>query len=158
MTDKTDSTPAQPMSAREYRLTRKSPAHRSDTIDEFAEAYAAHVLSTYQGIRDRLETSLRQQLTAKEAEIANLIRYSEHYSGTEDAIESLTSRAETAEAEVARLREALDKLRTIGAQMANLCFNLKQGATAFTERERVICGELQTEWDAARAALAKDGK
>jgi hypothetical protein len=39
----------------------------------------------------------------------------------------------------------------LGGQMANVCFNLGQGATSFTEREREIMRDLQRQWDALGA-------
>jgi hypothetical protein len=57
------------------------------------------------------------------------------------------------------LKARLESIRTIGSQMSNVMFNLKQGAIKFADREREICAELQQEWDVAtRAALPEMAK
>ena len=48
----------------------------------------------------------------------------------------------------AELREEIERLRQIGSQMANLCWNLGRDQE-LTFRERLIAKRLAEEWDDA---------
>lgn len=46
-----------------------------------------------------------------------------------------------------QMREEIAALRSIGAQMSNLCFNLAQGNKTLEPHDREIMDALRQQWD-----------
>ena len=70
------------------------------------------------------------------------------------AIIELLASATASEGRIAELAAQVAALRSAGAKLANIAFNLKQPSQSLDDRARQCMADCQAEWDEASRALA----
>lgn len=105
-------------------------------------------------LREQLEQAEEDLLTLNDvAEALGIDDEREDAPDLVEACRAIRARAEAAEAALTAQREELEAIRRIGAQMANLCYNLfgragLNGERHLTARHLEVMRDLRQEWDA----------
>lgn len=111
----------------------------------------------------RITDEQRAAKRKAERERADLLRLAEPLSpwALREALPALLAEHEAQARENAALRAKAaaltterDALRSVGARMSNVCFNLKQGCSPLDGRARAAMADLHREYDAIPRALA----